>query len=225
MSFILDALRKSETQRQRQAGPGIAEAGYRPAAPRRGAWLPILVLILAANLLLLAAFWWRNGHQATAATADANAVPADLVAAIPQPHVVRPASAARAAGSEESSAAPLPDLASDLSPTAPRTEVLEPPPVSLTATSSPAEPMPPAGFATGELPSADQLTTAGVLTGPSLHLDLHVYSTRAAERFVFINNRKYAEGTEVQDGVRIEQITPDGVVLSKNGTRFNLPRE
>ena len=39
MSFILDALRKSETDRQRQSTPGLVDAGYRPPARRRALWL------------------------------------------------------------------------------------------------------------------------------------------------------------------------------------------
>jgi general secretion pathway protein B len=226
MSFILDALRKSETERQRQAGPGIAEAGYRPPAPPRSVWLQVLLAVLVANLLLLAAFWWRNGARmaAPAASSAQAALRAQAPApVVPQPHVVTPASAARAAGAEDPVTAPLPEPAAGANPATPRMEVLEPPPGPLPPASAGASAPPSA--ATGELPSADQLVTAGVLTGPPLHLDLHVYSARPAERFVFINTRKYTEGAEVQDGIVVEQITPDGVVLSRKGTRFSLARD
>ena len=218
MSFILDALRKSEAERQRQSGPGIAEAGYRPPAPKRSVWVPALIAVLAANLMLLAAFWWRGGNRSTAPPPPA-AVEAP-VATAPPPHVVTPASAARAAGSEDlpvpfEAAAPV-EAGTD----SPRIEVLEPPSGAVLSARTGA-----GGGSSGDVPSAEQLVTAGVLTGQQLHLDLHVFSTRPSERFVFINTHKYVEGAEVQDGVRIEQITPDGVVLSKNGTRFSLPRE
>jgi general secretion pathway protein B len=227
MSFILDALRKSDAERQRQSGPGIAEAGYRPPAPKRSVWVPVLIAVLAANLMLLAAFWWRDGNRGAVPTAAAPATiaPAEApVAAVPTPHVVTPASAARSAESEDLPMPTGPSAPGVAGYEPPRTEILEPP--------SGAAPLPGAaaasasgGGSTGDLPSADQLVTAGVLTGQQLHLDLHVFSTRPSERFVFINTRKYVEGAEVQDGVKVEQITPDGVVLSKNGTRFSLPRE
>jgi general secretion pathway protein B len=52
-----------------------------------------------------------------------------------------------------------------------------------------------------------------------------VFSTKPAERFVFINMRKYREGTTLQEGPTLESITRDGAVLSYHGLRFVLPRQ
>jgi len=52
-----------------------------------------------------------------------------------------------------------------------------------------------------------------------------VYATIPADRFVYINNRKYREGTRLQEGPTVERIRRDGVVLNSQGTRFLLPRE
>ncbi len=60
---------------------------------------------------------------------------------------------------------------------------------------------------------------------PNLRLDLHVYAASPQARFVMINMRKLHEGDSLPEGVRVESITPDGAVLSQNGTRFLLPRE
>jgi general secretion pathway protein B len=59
---------------------------------------------------------------------------------------------------------------------------------------------------------------------PQLRLDLHVYGARPEERFVMINMKKLREGDSVE-GVRVESITPEGAVLSYNGSRFLLPRD
>ena len=74
------------------------------------------------------------------------------------------------------------------------------------------------------LPTIGDVTLQGTAL-PELHLDLHVYASRPADRFVFINTRKYREGGQTPDGTTIERITPDGVVLNHHGTRFLLPRE
>jgi general secretion pathway protein B len=58
-----------------------------------------------------------------------------------------------------------------------------------------------------------------------MHLDVHVYATKAAERFVYINMRKYHEGATLQEGPTVERIRRDGVVLSYRGLRFILPRQ
>ena len=57
---------------------------------------------------------------------------------------------------------------------------------------------------------------------PDLRLDLHVYAQNPAERFVFINMRKLREGDASPEGVRVDEITPNGVELSYRGKRFAL---
>jgi hypothetical protein len=60
---------------------------------------------------------------------------------------------------------------------------------------------------------------------PELHLDVHVYATKAGDRFVYINMRKYHEGSSLPEGPVVEHIRRDGVVLNYQGLRFILPRQ
>jgi hypothetical protein len=60
---------------------------------------------------------------------------------------------------------------------------------------------------------------------PELRLDLHVFAAQPQNRFVMINMHKLHEGDSLPEGVRVESITPEGAVLSKDGTRFMLPRQ
>ena len=60
---------------------------------------------------------------------------------------------------------------------------------------------------------------------PPLKLELHAYSDTPAERFVFINGRKYKEGERLADGPEVVRIEPNGVVLSQHGQRFQLAPE
>jgi type II secretory pathway component PulC len=55
-----------------------------------------------------------------------------------------------------------------------------------------------------------------------LKLEVLVYSDVASERMVFINGRKYLLGDTVAERARVEEIQPDGVVLSEQGRRFTL---
>ena len=54
MSFILDALRKSDAERQRAVTPGLSDVRYATRRSKRNIWLPILVAVLAANAVFLA---------------------------------------------------------------------------------------------------------------------------------------------------------------------------
>ena len=74
------------------------------------------------------------------------------------------------------------------------------------------------------LPTVRDLAAGGT-TLPDLHLDIHVHSPTPAERFVFVNMRKYIEGQSLSEGPTIERITSDGVILNHQGLRFLLPRQ
>ena len=50
-----------------------------------------------------------------------------------------------------------------------------------------------AGASNEVLPTLNDLSATGT-TLPELHLDIHVHSRNAGERFVFVNMRKYVEG-------------------------------
>jgi general secretion pathway protein B len=221
MSFILDALRKSETERQRQAMPGLADAGYRPPAPRRGLWVPVLIAVLAANVVVLGAFWWRGRPGVPPAS------PAPVARQTPGGSAL-----ATAAGVAQLTDSPT-ERAGTLPPDSDGfTEILEPPldsgALPALAPDTPAGPSPPSNeppASHAALPSAEELIARGVLNMPALHLDMHVFSANPAERFVFINMKKYAEGGALPEGPQIEEITAEGVILRHNGSRFLLTRE
>ena len=80
------------------------------------------------------------------------------------------------------------------------------------------------GFPTDAVPLYNDVSSSASL--PSLRLDLHVYAATPQERFVMINMHKLHEGDLMTaEGVRVESITPYGAVLSRNGTKFLLPRD
>src|SRR5690606_875718 len=57
-----------------------------------------------------------------------------------------------------------------------------------------------------------------------LVLNMHAYADSAAQRLVVINLAPYHEGDVLRAGLTVQTITPDGVVLDYQGTRFFLPR-
>jgi general secretion pathway protein B len=85
---------------------------------------------------------------------------------------------------------------------------------------SPSAAQPPRAAPAESLPTADEVSARGGLA--PLHLDLHVYDNQPARRFIFVNSHKYREGDTLQEGPVIEKITPDGAVLSYQGSRFKL---
>ncbi len=60
---------------------------------------------------------------------------------------------------------------------------------------------------------------------PQLRLDLLAYADKTQDRWVLINMHKLREGDSLPEGVQVERIAPDGVVLSWHSTQFLLTRD
>ena len=91
MSFILDALRKSEHDRQRTAGPALAEVPVAPARPRTNLWAPIAVALLVVNVAVIGVLLLRKSNDVAApvASAPTAAGPTAAASSAPNVYVVR----------------------------------------------------------------------------------------------------------------------------------------
>jgi general secretion pathway protein B len=233
MSFILDALKKSELERQRQSVPGLMDTRL---TARRGSlpvWAIALAALLGINLIVLTVFLMRGGRQAAAP-----AVPRAAVSAAPAaPDHFSPLDAAPEyapeipVAAENPPPAPAPAEPTRIGPlgvagTAGTARGFRRPDPILTEEQTRAEAQQDAREDNGEvLPTISEINLSGAQTLPELHLDVHVYATKPAERFVYINMRKYREGAILQEGPTVERIRRDGVVLDFQGLRFVLPRQ
>jgi general secretion pathway protein B len=226
MSFILDALKKSENERARQNGPARLEARVVPR--RRGVppWAYAIGLVLIANLAVLSYVLLRTAGPPVqlvippavgnvAAPPPTAPVRAPVVAPQPQPQQLPPLPDA-----EPTVIAPLPVPP----PSAASAAVVNPadfqparPAESLAPLAPPATLLQQALDA--NLPLAADLTATGL---PELKLALHVYDENPGSRYVLLNSQRLREGETTLDGVRVERINPDAVVLSWRGQRFRL---
>jgi general secretion pathway protein B len=228
MSFILDALKKAEAERQRQTGPTLLEV--RVAQPRRRfpLWTLVIGALLIINILVLLAFVLRRPAPATepTPTPTPTPAPAPTAAAIspPAPAAVPVAPPAASAPAAPAQAAPAGPAAGAVAPRAPLAASDDAqlagdnpadfePAVPATATRAP-----PFSVRRTEPPSLSD--SGGEL--PDLRLDLHVYATRPADRYALINMHRVREGDVLPEGPRVVAIDPDGVELSYRGTEFML---
>lgn len=221
MSFILDALRKSDAERQRGAAPGLADVRYATHRARRSIWIPLLAVVLVANIGFMAWLWHDRPERVAAVDVKPVAVASPTVpAAAPEPAV-------RALAREATSVDPVvaPEVESDLPPELPAAQASER--QRAAASPSDTEPSRPASKIISEpaLLNIEQLIAAGGMDLPPINLDLLVYNDTPSVRFVVINGRKYREGDRLTEGPTLESITADGVVLSNQGQRFTLNRK
>jgi general secretion pathway protein B len=252
MSFILDALKKSESDRQRQTGPALFEAQIAPPRPRPPLWSIVVATLLGVNALIFGGWLLvRTAHPVVAvattavpaATAGAG-VPAtpgvSAVSAKPAP----PGAAATASAGMATAAEPALATHRLSAPRDPELAALDAEPdAAAPGTGSPGNSAPvddapavvpataPRDLAPGvriqrtSLPTRDELHSPAVAALPELRLDLHVYDPSPAKRFVLINMHRLREGESLPEGVRVEHITADGAELEYQGQRFLLPRE
>ncbi|MDX1442211.1 MAG: general secretion pathway protein GspB [Gammaproteobacteria bacterium] len=213
MSLILDALRKSDRQRNRRAqeqlrwGPGPARE-----ARRRPRTLLVIALLLAALLLVGASAWLGSwlaaGGTSSVAESDESGAgnmengPPDARRDDQGRGEVRALQGeldvARPAAPEPGTAGPL---------------VAEPA-ASVAGTSQEYLAAP----ALAEMPQDFRERL------PELVINVHAWTETPAQRFVLINMQRYAEGDRLKEGPRLLAITPDGAVLEFDGERFSLPQ-
>jgi general secretion pathway protein B len=206
MSFILDALKKSENERQGQSDAEFATVPSSPDAPAAPRWLWILGALLAINAVVVIGLMIRSE---TTSTRSAVATPV------------------ASSGMESFS-----DQVADARRTAPVVTQPEPSPVvqrtNTTGSQTQRTPVSVANLPVTRaaiLPTLNELRVNGTLQLPDLHVDIHVYSDVPAERFVFINMNKYEENSRLKEGPELDEITSDGVILEYRGYAFMLPRE
>jgi general secretion pathway protein B len=253
VSFILDALRKSEHARQRQTGPGLAEMPVAAKRPRSNVWATAAIALLVVNLLAVGILLLRRAQRDDAVAAPPAAANPSLV--VPSPTAGTPvtqsaAAPVRAPIDEPAGPGGRNPLADEVGTGSDALQAAAavpagPPAVSTNATARrggsvvyapvpeasdlPYSP-PPAEPAVRQtrppadaMPNADEVTARGGVA--ALHLDLHVYATQPQQRFIFVNSRKYKEGDTLAEGPVVEQITPDGAVLNFQGSRFKLSND
>ncbi|KFL36511.1 general secretion pathway protein GspB [Arenimonas donghaensis] len=248
MSLILEALKKSEAERQRGKAPGLF-VEQAVLAPRRPRGTPAWVFALGALLVVFAAaaVWWGWSRGASMAEADGAPVssttpsvpPAnEEVATVPASMAMEappPASVGRGESIRASDARPLPVTtpppASPAPTSAPR-PVVAPTPVPARPAarpSAPPEPVAPpaetesAAYADA-LPRLADLPAAERNALPPLNITMHVFTEEPAQRFVILDGRRHGEGATPTAGLVIREIRRDGLVISFNGRDVLVPR-
>ena len=212
MSFILDALKKSETDRQQQGNAEFAGVPTSPATPSVPRWLWVIGVLLAINLTALIGLLLKP---------DTATTPAAVPAAVETSNIPVAETVSLSSFEEQVAAAQFNTGPQQTGISVDAAEVTAAPLVRPVLISQN-----PSAIAAADLyPTIQEVRASGSSNLPELHLDIHVYSSAPEDRFVFINMVKLREGSELTQGPRVAEITPDGVVLEHHGQSFLLPRD
>jgi general secretion pathway protein B len=219
MSYILDALRKSDQQRHRGAAPKLLAAVLLGAGVAIG-WLRPWQ---AEQATPAATQSEASGHQSVPVRPEIAPTPAPALAPapviapalapvrapaavpVPAPASVKSQSPARVG--TEAPGKPQNDAAAESSRA---TAVPQQPPGTAAADSAPAQNV----ISMAELPLALQQELT------PMTISFHAYSANPRDRLVGINNRMLREGDDVAPGLKLEQITPEGMIFGYKGYSF-----
>lgn len=208
MSFILDALKKSETERQQQSTAEFASVPTSSGNPNPARWLWALGLLLLVNFAVLIGILLKPPSTSDAAKLESAAAVVE-----------------QASNSFEEQVADAIDNQPAPAQTPPATAAASESPLVDDSAENPQQPVAYKHSTIATVPTIDELRLEGSLQIAELHLDIHVYSEVPKDRFVFINMNKHREGSQTAEGPVVREIRTDGVVLEHQGRVFLLPRE
>jgi general secretion pathway protein B len=208
MSYILEALKKAQAERQLGNAPTIhspqvvAPAPAGAAASRK----PLLVGLGAGALVVVAGALvvWRQA-PAPAAAPRTVAVPAPVpaqtlaVTAPPAPPPAPVRAPARVAAPAPARPAPAPTPAAA--------------PVAAAARPTPED----------NLPFLQQLPDAQQRDIPRVTFGGYMYSANPADRLLIVDKALRHEGEEVAPGLVLEKLLPKAAVMNYRGTRYRVP--
>lgn len=248
MSYILDALKRADAERERGHVPGLHTRNTpefdapAPRAARLGARQSRLALALALLLVLGAVmvWWWRDAAPSlpTAAAPEpptpitqTSAPPASAPVSLP---VTRPKPTDRAGERPDPAPPVLPILApapprppvkaiSAAAPTAP--EVNGAPgaaPAGASAAGNTGAPAAHAPAAAAPVRSFAELSPEARARLPAVNVSGSTYSKNPALRMLIINGKVVEEGGEIAPGLTLEAIAPRSAVLNHQGLRYRI---
>lgn len=205
MSFILDALKKSEQERLRQQNPSTPPIAMSRSSDATPAWVWGVLGLLAVNLLVLAVVLLKPATEAKSSPVRVTSAPATAPATI------------------SPSATSTPDpIAPNESAVIKAKSAVEPVVVSSNM-SGPSEVAAPSRPLSA-LPSREEQLAAGANL-PAAALNLHVFDADPIKRFVLLNGERLREGDVSRDGLNVMSITPEGVILSYGNSSFAVSIE
>ncbi|WP_372981981.1 general secretion pathway protein GspB [Marinobacter sediminum] len=228
MSYILDALRKSETERRQGKVPDLGHQVQLIHRPKKKTVSPIawLSLALVINAGVLAVLFWPQASPVVgvpASTQPASVVsdtapPTDVEAQSVQAEVSEPVPVADPSPVKAHADEPLAESGSVASNESPRERpTIIVPAAEATRDNSVLRAPAPAG----RVPHLVELPLSFQKSVPDLTFNSHIYASDPYASRVMINSNYLRRGDSFS-GLRVESITQDGVVLSKQGQRFRV---
>ncbi len=228
MSYILEALKKSDKERKRSKTEQLDSVlSHRDATPheantssstiRIGLLFLLFCVMIAGTIWLTLTFISKNVPPTT--SQNTVSIPHPPTSKAPKTSIKKKISQNNEISlSKDQKKLIARQETKTIPPVEKEPETVTPAPKEvrkeeIQPTANPEEPFVP--FLT-ELPETTQAKV------PKLKFAGHVYSKQPAQRLIMINRKIVREGDMVETDLRLEEITHDGVILRYEGTRFRV---
>ncbi|MCG6931122.1 MAG: general secretion pathway protein GspB [Desulfofustis sp.] len=247
MSYILDALKKSEQERNKQqrTGPRSPHPSGRSLPPRKNRIVPALIItsFLMLSVIIMGGGAWlalrdepgeqRAAPSATSGPAQAGAPqpaaggPQPVAAADPEQAVSTQARAhiGTRTGAPEDQDTKNGQSAASAEPGTRPPAIVSDAQASVRSIPDPAAEQPVPGGQPGsvkELPLISELEFSTRSMLPEMKFRGHAYSSTPAKRMIMINSMIVREGDTVAPDLRLKEITEDGLIMSFRGIDFRV---
>jgi len=249
MSYILDALKRAESERSRGQIPGLhAQPMARVAVgpeDQSSVWKTLALVVIAVVVLGALAWWWLSSDgpapaavppQAApqAASPSTSAAPANPPALVNAPTPVvaavepvasaapKPAPRRNPPPAIKSAATPANSTASGVSQApAPRSQ-MPADPSGATRLPGTSAPVPPSSTNEPRVLAMSELPADVISSLPALVVSGASYSDQPANRMLIINGALYHEGDRLTPELTLQRIALRSAVLSFRGYRFSI---
>jgi len=248
MSYILDALRKADSDRERDPARGIHAQPRSPVSAGVASQLPGWVWpVTAAGVVVVAAvFWWPRSAPVALPDPPTMAAPLPVPAPATAPAAATPSPSPTVADSVSPPpprplpAAPVQRAPAEGPPNVPRYSGRMAPPAASAgvpggpgvpaaagvpggASAKAAAPAPQAVVPTSEhVLAINELPPEVQRELPKLAISGGVHSENPAQRMLIVGGQVVNEGAELASGVVLEQIRPRSAVLRFRGYRYSV---
>ena len=244
MSIILNALRKSEQERQSNPTETLEDkiqVKQEPGRTKKMGWVMPLIIV---NCLLLGFFLWQfmKPEEEAMDTAIVNTVektkefPIQTVEKTPepitQPKLTKPqvSIAQQIKKIEEKRKQPIKQQAKLITPLKIQTSKVDLPPAQTTRTNkvepkaTPPKIVPVERDNKNTPPFLAEMSYSFRQSIPRLNINVYVYSEEPNDRFIMVDMQKYQEGAEIDKDMVLNEIRPNSIVIEYRGEAFQIQR-
>lgn len=237
MSYILDALKRAESERERGSVPGLHSQSVplrRPVAESQAVAKPLVWAGTALALALLALFALLAWRWSGLAPVETGAGLPDVSASSALTRQAAVSAPATPAASAITVVAPVPERASTAVPeSAPPAKAVVAgsalkPRVSVVSPKPGPQPQPAGAVAATPVPNSARILPVSELpadvrqTLPKVVISGSTYSDNQALRMLIINGEVFREGEKPAPGLQLEQITAKSAILNFKGLRYSM---